>query len=348
MASKRASKRVKREQTKLIEFLQRYAEVAISDPEMIATIQHLDLRPYDCRRIPKLNMLSMLQTLDLTMTMYSDLTCLPESLWQLAALQELTIRHCGMTNLSESLGQLTALQKMRIDDCIMLPSLPESLRQLAALHTLEIIYCESLTCLPESLGLLPALHTLLVCNCRRLVYLPASLGQLAALQTLITGSELRPALAGQFNMLQELKLHGRAVACLAEFLKQPELARLGRLEIAHDGEMGRLPELLGKLVTLRELRIICFKLPCLPKTLGRLTALESVHLGGSAHLRAVPGFVCNVKGTVDVVCWNGKRKKMYNYFQSLLMMVLCMRRRYGWHPRLPDEILLEVKTAAEE
>jgi len=39
---------------------------------------------------------------------------------------------------------------------------------------------------------------------------------------------------------------------------------------------------------------------------------------------------------------------MYNYFQSLLMMVLCMRRRYGWHPRLPDEILLEVKTAAEE
>jgi hypothetical protein len=132
--------------------------------------------------LPPLTQLSQLQKLALCFCW--ELTQLPESLGDLAALRELILRDGGFTCLPESLGGLSDLKKLDLQKCNKLTCLPESLGNLRSLQTLQLNGCEVLTCLPASLGNLASLQTLALCNCWKLTQFPESFGRLTALQTL--------------------------------------------------------------------------------------------------------------------------------------------------------------------
>jgi internalin A len=87
-----------------------------------------------------------------------SLTELPESIGQLTALQELSLRGNKLTELPESIGQLIALQSLYLDNN-KLTELPESIGQLTALQSLYLSG-NKLAELPESFGNLKGLEEL--------------------------------------------------------------------------------------------------------------------------------------------------------------------------------------------
>jgi Leucine-rich repeat (LRR) protein len=79
-----------------------------------------------------------------------ELTELPDSLWQLTALQSLDLSYNKLAALPEALGQLSALQSLVLGEN-QLTALPEALGQLTALQTLYLLD-NKLTALPEIIG----------------------------------------------------------------------------------------------------------------------------------------------------------------------------------------------------
>lgn len=86
----------------------------------------------------------------LKITKLSNRDSLPEELFQLTELRELTVKGCRLCRLNQNIGKLTKLQYLNIDHNKLL-RLPESIGALNDLRTL-IISRNILEELPESIG----------------------------------------------------------------------------------------------------------------------------------------------------------------------------------------------------
>jgi hypothetical protein len=101
-------------------------------------------------RLELLEHMSALKSLEIIFC--SDLTELPEYLWNLSSLQQMTIKNCGhLSGLPQSIGQLTSLQELIIEECHAFVQFLESLGELRSLLRFEISDLRVLTCLPKSL-----------------------------------------------------------------------------------------------------------------------------------------------------------------------------------------------------
>lgn len=121
---------------------------------------------------------------DISLFKCEKLKRLPESLGQLQALTVLCIWCCGITQLPESIGRLRALCYLSVQFCKALKSLPETLGLCNQLQVIRFGACRALTMLPESIGQLTALTEMNLLECDVLVRLPVGLGQLDNLDDL--------------------------------------------------------------------------------------------------------------------------------------------------------------------
>jgi len=94
----------------------------------------------------------------LKITKLSNRDSLPEELFQLTELRELTVKGCKLCRLNQDIGKLTNLQYLNLDHNKLL-RLPETIGKLTDLRTL-VISRNILEELPESIGNLHRLATI--------------------------------------------------------------------------------------------------------------------------------------------------------------------------------------------
>ena len=94
----------------------------------------------------------------LKITKLSNKDSLPEELFQLTELRELTVKGCKLNRLNQNIGKLTHLQYLNLDHNKIL-RLPETIGNLTDLRTL-VISRNILEELPESIGNLHQLSTI--------------------------------------------------------------------------------------------------------------------------------------------------------------------------------------------
>lgn len=94
----------------------------------------------------------------LKITKLSNRDSLPEELFQLTELRELTVKGCKLCRLNQNIGKLTNLQYLNLDHNKLL-RLPETIGKLTDLRTL-VISRNILEELPESIGNLHRLATI--------------------------------------------------------------------------------------------------------------------------------------------------------------------------------------------
>ena len=94
----------------------------------------------------------------LKITKLANKDSLPEELFQLTELRELTVKGCKLCRLNQDIGKLTKLQYLNLDHNKLL-RLPETFGQLSDLRTL-VISRNILEELPESIGNLHQLITI--------------------------------------------------------------------------------------------------------------------------------------------------------------------------------------------
>lgn len=112
-------------------------------------------------------------------------TCLPDDINKLAALEVLCLHGCfALTRLPDSLCTLALLQSIDLSDCCILTELPSALGKLKMVTELKLDGCENICCLPFTLSMMSSLCTLSLRSCRQLTRLPADIGHLQNLDSL--------------------------------------------------------------------------------------------------------------------------------------------------------------------
>ena len=111
----------------------------------------------------------------LRITKLTNKDSLPEELFQLTELRELTVKGCKLCRLNQNIGKLTHLQYLNLDHNKLL-RLPETIGNLTDLRTL-VISRNILEELPESIGSLHQLATIDAWG-NPLYVLPHSIGEL--------------------------------------------------------------------------------------------------------------------------------------------------------------------------
>jgi Leucine-rich repeat (LRR) protein len=200
---------------------------------------------------------------------------LPDSLWELTALQSLNISYNQLTALPEAIGQLTQLQSLDIS-YNQLTALPAAIGQLTQLRSLDISD-NQLTALPEAIGQLTQLRSLYI-SYNQLTALPEVIGELSLLQSLnISNNQLAalPAAISQLLLLQWLDVSHNQLTALPKAIGQ--LTQLQSLDIS-DNQLTALPETIGQLTRLRALKLLENKVKILPRTIGNLEHLQELYL----------------------------------------------------------------------
>ncbi|KAK9090808.1 hypothetical protein Sjap_023985 [Stephania japonica] len=164
-------------------------------PDILARNDHNSLlRLLEISSMPRLQFLSngFFDNLDslgnLRISNCDELTCLPESLWNLTSLLSIDISSCGIESLPMGglrLGGLSnSLERLWIQNCPELTSLPEELQYLTGLEQLRIGGCSKLTSSPEELQYLTSLTYLSIGGFNDMASLPEGMQRLVRLQRL--------------------------------------------------------------------------------------------------------------------------------------------------------------------
>ena len=203
---------------------------------------------------------------------------LPETLWLLVELEELSLSYCGLVTLPEGIGRLVGLRQLRLGGNKHL-ALPEGLWSLKELIELNLSNC-GLTSLSEGIGRMTRLTKLALYNNRGLSTLPNGLSTLTGLEDLsldrcgltvlpegfsrlaglrrlsLSGNqELTELPAGLWELagLEELFLDGCGLRVMPEGIEGP--AGLKLLDLSHNKGLSKLPVGLSRLHNLEQLAI---------------------------------------------------------------------------------------------
>ncbi len=212
---------------------------------------------------------------------------LPESIGQLAELQELNVSYTALTTVPESLGQLAQLQKLEVQ-CNQLTALPECVGELTQLKELSV-HNNQLSTLPESLGRLPQLQDLDV-GWNQLTRLPELIGHFTKLQKLRADRNklaVLPESIGQLVQLKVLSLWWNQLETLPESVGR--LRQLQTLSVDNN-QLTTLPESVGQLTLLKELSVSSNQLTTLPVSVGQLWQLQRLEVQGN-QLTTLPEWV---------------------------------------------------------
>lgn len=232
-----------------------------------------------------------------------QLTEIPESLCKLTRLRKLTISNNRLAKLPDWIGNLAGLQILEINSN-GLTELPESLENLNQLESL-IVFDNKLVNLPEGLGKLRKLE-LLNLSRNQLTHLPESfhhlvelrllwisdnnfsrfpeqICQLTSLENLAMGGNKFSEIPDAFGNLTNLQNLSFGFSDRVSYLKTFPLAirtlkNLRSLKASYCG-WEFLPDWLGNLSDLKEIKLVGNKITDLPTSLRRLDHLTTLELG---------------------------------------------------------------------
>lgn len=224
-------------------------------PESIECLSKLViLKLYKCKRLCFLpNTLCNLRRVEqLTLYGYSNVEALPCELGKMESLKILSAEYTAITSLPESIGHLNKLNKLLLHSCKELRYLPSSICNLKAVECLDLNYCSNLQELPENIG-----------NMK-------SLKMLQAVETAIT---TLPESTGRLSKLVEILLcNCKRLTYLPSSICN--LESLECLDLSGCSTLKGLPDDIGEIKNLRELRACNTMFKEVPRSIGCLKNLE--------------------------------------------------------------------------
>jgi Leucine-rich repeat (LRR) protein len=213
----------------------------------------------------------------------------PTQLDAMTGLQRLSLYDNQLADVPDRAGQLSGLRHLNLGNN-QLTSLPPSVCRLTALESLNLSQ-NRIAVLPESIDALPRLRMLDLGH-NALTVLPAALGRLPQLtQFLYLGHnhirEISEALCSGWSRLGYLNLSENELSTLPETLGA--MLKLVELRL-YNNNIDTLPESIGKLSRLQELHLDHNRIVVLPQSIGELHALKELRLANNA-LTSLPASI---------------------------------------------------------
>ncbi|KAL2920383.1 hypothetical protein HK105_200456 [Polyrhizophydium stewartii] len=243
--------------------------------------------------------LSELVELDVT---YNQLEAIPESIGNLTKLQYFWINNNKVKQLPDSICRLTKLEWLWLDSN-QIPKLPDAIGSLVELKKLNCV-----TLVPRSLGDLANLQYLGL-QSNHLASFPECIYSLKGLIGLsLDGNQIKtvPPAISSLTQLRRLELDNNLLSSLpASIGNMKELTKMwvtyrasfnagfsallthGLSRSLESNQLETLPESIGGLAKLEELRLSNNKLAALPASVGRLKKLTQLNLANN-QLKALP------------------------------------------------------------
>ncbi|XP_049931897.1 disease resistance protein RPV1-like isoform X2 [Nymphaea colorata] len=299
----------------------------------------------ECERLSRLpDSICRLSSLEmLGLNGCTKLCSIPEGLGDMESLKKIDLSETCIEVIPDSIGRLTNLDKLSLCNSERLRELPASICQLKLLKSLNLSGCHSVCLLPERLGDMEKLEELILDN-TRIEVIPDSVGQLKSLCLLsLQGCKLLKALPvsmRQLSSIQQLKMSGTFLMSSENDL--PHLAAINitelknssselldlcdqshkALEILHlkDAIIEELPDCVGRMENLKELRLECEMLKELPNWIeGYLENLTQLKVR-SIHLKALPDCIGSLKQLRELNLKCENLKALPNSIGSLKQM----------------------------
>ncbi|KAL8128304.1 hypothetical protein AgCh_015043 [Apium graveolens] len=178
------------------------------------------------------------------------------SIEQLSQLCHLDLNECGhLRELPETVAQLTKLGDLDLRGCHSLKRFPEQLGNLKGLKVLDASYT-AIEQLPDSVAHLLELVELKLINCKKLRKLPEQFGEMEGLRSFDASSsaiEQLPDSFGHLFNLVDLQLYNcQNLMSLSNSIWKLKLLKI--LRLSGSSELERLPEQLGKMHLLQQLK----------------------------------------------------------------------------------------------
>ncbi|CAN6903542.1 unnamed protein product [Brassica oleracea] len=201
----------------------------------------------------------------------------PSSIGGLNSLLDLELDWTPIETLPKEIGDLHFIRKLVLSNCKSLKVLPESLGDMDTLHSL-CLEGSNIEKLPESFGKLENLVLLRMNNCKKIKRLPESFGDLKSLHHLFMQETLVVELPESFGNLSKL--------VTLKMLKKP---------LFRSCESGKIPDVLGKLSSLKILKLGNNYFHSLPSSLEGLLNLRELSLYDCRELKCLPPLPCNLE-----------------------------------------------------
>ena len=211
-----------------------------------------------------------------------DLEVVPDEVFELTELVELSLAGNNLTSLPERVGNLKSLEKLQLSGN-RLVFLPNSLCELESLEGLWL-HGNLLECLPMDIGSLLNLKQMAVAG-NRLTSLPDSIGLLTSLEELVVAGnrlERLPKSIGTLSACRVLDLHGNKLTSVPETVALMD--SLEELWLQGNSTLKSLPAELGRCVSLKKLSAADCGLEgstAVPAALGGLEHLVDLSLYGN-------------------------------------------------------------------
>ncbi|XP_034677378.1 disease resistance protein RUN1-like isoform X2 [Vitis riparia] len=198
------------------------------------------------------------------------------------SLRILTLSGCSkLQQCPEVQGKMEQLAELSLEGTAI-KGLPSSIEYLTGLALLNLKECKSLESLPNSIFMLKSLKTLILSNCTRLKKLPEIPENMESLMELfLDGSAIieLPSSIGCLNGLVLLNLKNcKKLAGLPQSIC--ELTSLRTLILCGCSELKELPDDLGSLQCLVELKVDGTAIQEVPPSINLLTNLQELSLAG--------------------------------------------------------------------
>ncbi|KAJ0954899.1 putative TIR domain, P-loop containing nucleoside triphosphate hydrolase [Helianthus annuus] len=251
-----------------------------------------------------LGLLELLEELNLT---YTEVKHLPESICMLKHLKTLLLRWCSsLEKLPKDVGHLESLEILHLQSCRKLREVPNSICKLKCLKELELRGCSSVKNLPNELENLKCLQLLDVQG-TGIIHLPHSFYSLKGLK--IERSKLKDQILEDYIQLCAKYDSEKHQTQGFQHLRTLDLGKCGIEEV---------PEALGQLECLEELRLNCRNLEYLPDTICMLKHLKKLFLISCLYLKELPDDVGQLESLEEVYlsqCYN-----LSNFPNSIYML----------------------------
>uniref|UniRef100_M4DII4 TIR domain-containing protein n=1 Tax=Brassica campestris TaxID=3711 RepID=M4DII4_BRACM len=231
----------------------------------------------------------------------------PSSIGGLNSLLDLELDWTPIETLPKEIGDLYFIRKLVLRNCKSLKVLPESIGDMDTLHSL-FLEGSNIEKLPESFGKLENLVLLRMNNCKKIKRLPESFGDLKSLHHLFIQETLvveLPESFGNLSKLVTLKMLKKPLfrSCESDstpsFVEVPSsfsnLLLLEELDARSWGICGKIPDVLGKLTSLKILKLGNNYFHSLPSSLEGLLNLRELSLYDCRELKCLPPVPCNLE-----------------------------------------------------
>jgi len=246
----------------------------------LTSVRRLDLRHNSIRELPAwIGDFPELAELELDRT---QLRTLPDAIAHLRALRRLSCsRTRRLKRLPDAIGGMTSLTELDLHDCA-LAALPETIGELVNLRELRV-HTNRLTALPAGIGKLRRLTTLDVSS-NQLAELPATLAELPLRELSLRANRFRtlPDVATRLP-LEKITLSENALDVADAFRKLATIPTLRHVDVSAT-QLTVLPKEVGLLTQIESLHVGWNNLYDLPRALAKLVRLRSIHLGGNDYL----------------------------------------------------------------